>query len=226
MKLMKVFAAGLSLLSFDALAQSAPSMTQFELHPNPAFLPCLSANGFAPQATVTVKRGKLNDQLTLDVSGLKPNLAFDLFTVQRSSLKANGEVVPAADFPGFGLAWYQTDVQADSGGDAHVVINTILLDQIFGFDADKLTTPDTTVADPSATNTTVLVPTHTFHVGFWFNNPADAASCGFNVATPTPFNGEQKAGPLAMISVPDAKTNLGPLCTQPSSESAGATCNE
>ena len=42
----------------------------------------------------------------------------------------------------------------------------------------------------------------------------------------TPFNGEHQAGPLAMISRLDARTNLGPLCTDPESTGGGAfTCN-
>jgi len=69
----------------------------------------------------------------------------------------------------------------------------LLLDQIFGFD------PDVSFRD------------QTFHLGFWFNNPEDAAACGFNVNTPTPFNGEHKAGPFAMISLPEPSTHLGPL---------------
>lgn len=210
----------LSLLSSAAaLAQTPPASTMFDLLPNAPFLNCFSATATSPVATVKVVRGKLNDTLTLDVSGLKPNLAFDMFTVQRSSLDATGAAIPAASFPGFGLAWYQSDVQADASGNAHVSITTILLDQIFGFDADKLAATATNAAP------TVLAPTNTFHVGFWFNDPADAAPCGFDVTKPTLFNGEHKAGPLAMISVPDPKTNLGPLCTAPSSETATATCN-
>ena len=65
---------------------------------------------------------------------------------------------------------------------------------------------------------------NTFNVGFWFNNPADAAACGFTGVTP--FNGEHQAGPLAMISRLNATTNLGPLCTDPESASNGTfTCN-
>jgi hypothetical protein len=82
-----------------------------------------------------------------------------------------------------------------------------LLDQIFGFDADPI--PDSNPAAPR------VPPTNTFHVGFWFNNPQDAESCGFDVSKPTPFNGEHKAGPLAMISLPVPPANLGPLCTAP-----------
>ena len=87
-------------------------------------------------------------------------------------------------------------------------IRTILLDQIFGFDPDV-----------------ALAPTNTFHVGFWFNNPQDAAACGFDVTKPTPFNGEHKAGPLAMISVPNPTSGLGPLCTDPNFSTVPTSCN-
>ena len=187
-----------------AFAQQPPSTALFKLVPNPKFAACLGvAGGPTPTAEVIVLRGKLNDTLILHASHIKPNLAFDLFTVQNSSLLANGQ--PNPSFGNFGLAWYQSDVQADSNGNADVEIKTILLDQIFGF-------------DPAVG----LAPTNTYHVGFWFNNPNDAAPCGFDVTQPTPFNGEHNAGPLAMISLPNATTGIGPLCTQP--ESNGA-CN-
>jgi hypothetical protein len=60
-------------------------------------------------------------------------------------------------------------------------------------------------------------PVNTFHIGFWFNNPANAKACGFTGTTP--FNGAHNAGPAAMISVPDATTGLGPLCLNPSASS-------
>ncbi|MBV9358661.1 MAG: hypothetical protein JO023_24395 [Chloroflexi bacterium] len=159
-----------------------------------------------PTAEVNVERGDLNDTLKLKVHNLKPDLAFDLFTVQNSNKLADGSADP--NFKNFGLAWYQTDVQADHDGNADVTIKTILLDQIFGF-------------DPAAN----LTPTNTFNVGFWFNNPNDAAACGFDVTHPTPFNGEHKAGPLAMISVPDAQTGLGPLCRNPETSGSTVVCN-
>ena len=161
---------------------SGQNVAHFTLVANPKFADCLARypgdSRLAPQADVVVQRGDLNDTLTLNVHNLKPNLAFDLFTVQRSPFLADGSPDPA--FTNFGLAWYQSDVQADANGDGHVRIRTVLLDQIFGF-------------DPSVG----LTPTNTFHVGFWFNNPNDAAACGFNVNNPTPFNGEHQAGPLA-----------------------------
>jgi hypothetical protein len=191
-----------AMIASAPLFGQAPSETSFQLFPNPKFAACLGVSGApAPTTTVTVLRGQLNDTLILRAQNLKPNLAFDLFTVQNSSLLSDGQ--PNPSFVNFGLAWYQSDVQADSNGNAEVLIKTILLDQIFGFDP-----------------VVGLAPTNTFHVGFWFNNPNDAAPCGFDVNNPTPFNGEHNAGPLAMISVPDAQTGIGPLCTQPESNGA------
>jgi len=193
----------------DTLAPEIDSKT-FSLHVNPAFESCLGeAGGPKPSVTVSVIRGKLNDTLTINGSNFKPNLAFDMFTVQRSNLLSNGTVDP--NFTNFGMAWYQSDLQANSTGSFKATIHTILLDQIFGFDPDQ--------SNPS--------PINTFHVGFWFNNPNDANvdGCTFNVNKPTPFNGEHNAGPVAFISVPNAKTNLGPLCTKPNNTTIPASCN-
>jgi hypothetical protein len=189
------------------LSVSAESRT-FNLTANPAFVNCLARfpgdPARQPVATVTITRGNLNDTLVLKAKNIKPKLSFDLFTVQHSNLLANGTVDP--NFVNFGLAWYQSDIEVTSGGTARVKIQTVLLDQIFGF-------------DPASG----LAPTNTFHVGFWFNDPADAAGCGF-VGT-TPFNGTHDAGPLAMISLPDPGTNLGPLCFNPNTSTIPATCN-
>src|SRR5262245_26030799 len=189
---------------------SKHDVAHFKLVANPRFANCLARfpgdDRRAPSADVTVQRGKLNDTLTLRISNIKPHLAFDLFTVQRSNLLAAGTPDPA--FKDFGMAWYQSDVQADAKGNGSVSIRTILLDQIFGFDPDVS-----------------LPPTNTFQLGFWFNNPLDAQSCGFDPTRPTPFNGEHRAGPLAMISLPNARTGLGPLCLKPDTSVTPARCN-
>src|SRR5215469_17392554 len=201
-----VVAAGLLTTAWSVSAQ-VPEI-EFHLVPQPKFVGCLGVEGArSPTADVIVQRGELSDILILHAHHLKPNLGFDLFTIQNSNLLPSGE--PDPNFKNFGLASYQTDVKADSSGEAEVAIKTIRLDQIFGF-------------DPAA----ALLPTHTFHVGFWFNNPQDAAACGFNPATPTPFNGEQHAGPNAMISLPDSTTNLGPLCTAPVKNGSTFVCKE
>lgn len=180
--------------------------TVFDLTAQQRFLPCFAQPGYTPTAQIIVQRGTDNDVLILRAQHLKPNTGFDLFTIQNSNLLADGQVNPY--FTNFGLAWYQSDFKADSNGNAEAAIKTILLDQIFGFDP--------------ATN---LLPTNSLHVGFWFDNPNDAAACGFNANQPTPFNGQHKAGPNAMISLPNAVTDLGPLCTAPIKQGTGFVCN-
>lgn len=187
----------------------APHVTRFNLAPNPKFVNCIAQfPGDAtrpPAASVTVVRGRLNDFLFLHAKNLKPGLGFDLFTVQHSNLEADGG--PDEEFKNFGLAWYQSDIEVTSAGSAVTFIKTILLDQIFGFDPEV-----------------GLQPTNAFHVGFWFDNPDDAEPCGFDTSKPTPFNGQHNAGPVAMISLPDATTGLGPLCTNPDTSTTPATC--
>ena len=188
-------ALGGSVLLGNSLA-APPLVSVFSLRPSPAFGRCAQKNVGVPLVgAVTVAEGPLNDTLTLRLANFKPNLGFDLFTIQNSNLISNGMANP--NFKNFGLAWYQTDVETDANGAAFVDIHTILVNQIFGF-------------DPAV----MLAPTNTFHVGIWFNNPADASACGFTGTTP--FNGEHNAGPNAMITVPNATTGLGPLCLNPS----------
>jgi hypothetical protein len=195
-----------------ASAQNTRDEITFDLLPNPAVVDCLRANSYEePRARATVIRGKQNDTLILDLDGIKPGLAFDLFTVQNSFFQADGTKDPS--FTGsFGLAWYQSDIKIGrQTDDGHVQIKTILLDDIFGFDPDVR-----------------LVPTNTFHLGFWFDDPREAAAlptCHFDLTKPTPFNGEHKAGPFAMLSVPDAKSGLGPLCSSPNNSTTPASCN-
>ena len=194
-----------SFLTSATNVSAASARSTFQLIANPAFLSCLSGKG-TPSATVTVVKGSLNDTLTIKLRHLKPKLAFDLFTVENTPFLSDG--TPNGAFAGgnFGLAWYQSDIQANAAGNATVTIRTILVNQIFGFDAG-----------------TGLAPTNTFNVGFWFNDPADAADCGFTGTTP--FNGEHTAGPMAMISGADLTTALGPLCLDPNTGTVPATCN-
>jgi hypothetical protein len=201
---------GLTTVAAGVNPPPEQDVVRFEFQPNPKFSKCLAQYpddpDRKPYAQAIVARGSLNDGLFLVGKYIKPNLKFDMFTVEHSQLLADGTVDPA--FGNFGLAWYQSDLEANEYGTMRANIRTILLDQIFGFDP--------------AVN---LAPTGTFHVGFWFNDPADAAACGFDVTKPTPFNGEHQAGPLAMISVPDATSGLGPLCTKPDTSVSPAKCD-
>jgi hypothetical protein len=193
------------LVPVSPLLADGPDEVSFNLVANPKFAACLASDPSAPapSAKVTVSRGTANDVMIVELQNFKPGAAFDLFTVQRSQLKADG--TPDPNFKGFGLSWYQSDIHVGSDGRAEAVVKSILLDAIFGFDGDP-------VAD-SVPPAALVPPTHALHVGFWFDSPEDAAACGFDTTKPTPFNSVQKAGPNAMISVPDPNTGLGPLST-------------
>ena len=211
-----VWLARAALVAAVALARVSTAQEldqkQFDLFADPSVVRCLAAfpddPSRPPSASVTVKRGRLNDQLSIQLRNIKPGLAFDMFTVEQSKFLSDGTVDPAfvARNKSFGLAWYQSDLEVKNNNRNVTTIQTILVDQIFGFDP-----------------VVGLDPTNTFHVGFWFNAPEDAANCGFTGFTP--FNGEHHAGPLAMISLPESDTDLGPLCFNPDFSSDPITCN-
>src|SRR5947209_4831220 len=142
-----------------AAASGKPDSTRFSMFPQNAQINCLKAspNARTPEVQVHLERHKLNDTADIDLRHFKPNLDFDLFTIQHSPQTATG--TPDAN-ASVGLAWYQTDLHVDADGTGKAKIRTVLLDQIFGVDKDV-----------------ALAPTNTFNLGFWFNNPADATSC-------------------------------------------------
>ncbi len=199
---------GVAAVPHVAGATYQSEATSFSMTPLAKFVPCMAADGVTPpRVTVSVERGEENDRLVLRGRGFKPGIQFDLFTLQNSNLAADGSAAPG--FKGFGMAWYQSDLHANENGRINTSIRTILLDQVFG------------LVNGGATP---VPPTNTFHAGFWFNDPADAAPCGFTGTTP--FNGEHAAGPLAFVTVPDATTNLGPLCVSPEQNPDGTfRCN-
>jgi hypothetical protein len=185
-------------------------VVHIKFYPDPNIVPCLAQYPDDPYRQPSVEadvvRGELNDGLFLRGKYIKPELQFDLFSIERSLLAADAKRDPM--FHGFGFVWYQSDLAANDHGNMRAAIRTILLDQIFGFDPDV-----------------ALAPTNTFNLGFWFNDPQAAVACGFNADKPTPFNGEHKAGPLAMTTLPDAETGLGPLCTKPNTSVSPARCD-
>lgn len=200
--------AGTATIAGAASAGNKEHQTHFAMTPLAKFVPCMAADGVTPpRIDVSVERGDQNDTMVVHGRGFRPGLQFDLFTIEHSRLDGAGAADPS--FNGFGMSWYQSDLEANGYGRINARVRTILLDQIFG------------LVDGGATP---VPPTNTFNVGFWFNDPADAAACGFTGQTP--FNGEHAAGPLAFVTQPDATTGLGPLCTSPEQAADGTwTCN-
>lgn len=132
------------------------------------------------QATATIavtnrfKTGALNDTLTLTAHKLPPKTGFDLFLVQHSAFDSG--------FTNFGSGWYQSDVESDASGNA-----TVSVKGVFDHETFILNSPSTVI--------------RTFNVGFWFDSPAQEATvCHSAAPAKTPFNGEQDAGLLAMIT--------------------------
>lgn len=85
----KLTVLGCVVMSLGVIATRAnahvPEIT-FNLVPQPKFLSCLAASSkVTPTAQVIVTRGELSDLLILEVKGVKPNLGFDLFTIQNSN---------------------------------------------------------------------------------------------------------------------------------------------
>jgi hypothetical protein len=156
----------------------------FELQVNPGLQPgkpfaCPAIQNAQASIRITNRfvTGAQNDIMDLTASGLPPNTGFDMFLVEHSPLDAG-------TFSGFGFGWYQSDIQSNSGGRAKVTVQGIFDNETF-------------IENPADQ----FNPIHTFNVGFWFNSPDEEAKvCPSATPAKTPFNGEQNAGLLAMIT--------------------------
>jgi hypothetical protein len=154
----------------------------FSLVPSPGITACL------PKASgkVTITPGSLNDTMTVSVSGMPDNTGFDLFVIQQPNKP-------------FGVAWYQTDVNAGSSGSGSATVKGV-------FDKETFSV--------SAGGTVTFTPTHQYHLGLWFASPEVPfkLGCEPGATSPvvTPFNGEQDAG-IQVLNTANFPTNAGPL---------------
>jgi hypothetical protein len=144
-----------------------------------------------------VARGQ-NEKLTLTATGLPPNTEFDLFITQLP----NGP---------FGVSWYQSDLESDSYGAATVTVIGRFNVETFAVAPGSGAAP-VTHPDKDAASNPPFAPIHTYHVGFWFNSPADAVKAGCPGAV-TAFNGDHTAGVQAMSTrnFPDLQGPLSQL---------------
>ncbi|WP_329047797.1 hypothetical protein OG738_36445 [Amycolatopsis sp. NBC_01488] len=148
----------------------------------------------AATAKVRVVTHGQNETMTLHAAGLPADTGFDLFITQ----------VPNGPF---GVSWYQSDLQSGDDGTASVTV--IGRFNVETFAVAPNTAPAPVVHPGDAASNPAFAPIHTFHVGFWFNSPADAVKAGCP-GTVTPFNGEHNAGVQAMSTRNFADDN-GPL---------------
>jgi hypothetical protein len=175
-------------------AQAAKTSISFEMVPSAGAKTCL------PKAIAHVVDATLGpvEELTVVASGLPPNTDFDFFSIQ----------VPNAPF---GLAWYNGDIETDSRGVGvgHFVARYSV--ETFIVSPGAVPAPQVFKKQPfpDAAQGVQVGPVQLYHLGLWFNAPADAAKAGCP-NTETPFNGEHNAGiqVLNTGSFPDLR---GPL---------------
>ena len=152
-----------------------------------------------------ISDGEAEDMFIV-ATGLPPKTAFDFFVIQ----------VPKKPF---GLSWYQGDMQSDADGDAvqhfrgRFSIETFIIapgaalaPQVFKDPPfpDALQNPKTVGPDGQTAG-----PVQTYHLGLWFNSPADAQNAGCP-NTVTPFNGEHNAG-IQVLNTSNFPDTKGPL---------------
>ena len=165
----------------------------------PAVLPAACLPDAKADVTIT-SLGPV-EEMEVRVSGLPPNTEFDFFVIQ----------IPHAPF---GLAWYQGDIETDEDGEASQRFIGRFNTETFIVAPN--TAPAPVVHDdgpfPDASSNPATAPVHTFHLGLWFNSPADAVAAGCPGAT-TRFNGDHTAGiqVLNTSNFPDLQGPLGQL---------------
>jgi len=153
-----------------------------------------------PDASAQVRIFSLGpvEAMDVSVSGLPANTEFDFFVIQ----------VPNAPF---GLSWYQGDIETNHSGRGHQTF--IGRFSIETFAVAPGTAPAPVVHSdgmfPDASSNPAFAPIHTYHLGLWFNSPADAVAAGCP-GTQTPFNGDHTAG-IQILSTRNFADDQGPL---------------
>jgi hypothetical protein len=139
-----------------------------------------TAAGCLPNARghVTIRDAGANQRMQVRVSGLPSHTEFAFFVLQ----------TPTGPF---GMSWYQGDIVTDATGSGSQQFFGIFSRELFVFAPATRAAPQTDSFD--AVTNPVTAPVHTYHLGLWFSDPADAAAAGCP-ATVTPFEGNHQAG--------------------------------
>jgi len=135
--------------------------------------------------------------LYISARGLPPKTGFDFFVIQ----------VPKTPF---GMAWYQADVETDENGNAFQHVRGIFSIETFTVAPGSQPAPVVFSGPfPDASLNPPTNPLQMYHLGLWFNSPADAQKAGCP-ATVTPFNGEHDAG-IQVLNTANFPDDAGPL---------------
>ena len=153
-----------------------------------------------PNAKAEVKIHSIGpvEIMDVDAEGLPPKTEFDFFVIQLP----NNPV---------GLSWYQGDLETNKKGEAHGKFIGRFSIETFAVAPGSGPAPvvHTDGPIPDASTNPAFAPLHTFHLGLWFNSPADAQAAGCGGAV-TPFNGDHNAG-VQVLSTKQFDNDKGPL---------------
>ncbi len=181
--------------SLAAAAASSGKRAYFEMQRSGKATAANCLNG--AHAEVSIHSLGPVEVMDVYVHGLPPDTNFDFFVIQ----------VPNAPF---GLAWYQGDIETNKHGRGHQRFIGRFNEETFIVAPGAAPAPVVHHnAFPDAQINPPTGPVHTFHLGLWFNAPADAlkAGCPGDV---TPFNGEHNAG-IQALSTKQFPDGEGPL---------------
>ncbi|MBK7985258.1 MAG: hypothetical protein IPN66_00285 [Candidatus Competibacteraceae bacterium] len=166
---------------------------RFDLTPSGGVRQCLpNARG-----EVSIDAGESAELMSVKVEGLPANTAFDVFVIQVPNLP-------------FGLSWYQGDLTTNAKGKGKARFVGRFNIETFIVAPNVAPAPvvhETPIPDADANPPTG--PVHTYHLGLWFNSPADARAAGC-ADTVTPFNGEHNAG-IQVLNTGSFPDDQGPL---------------
>jgi hypothetical protein len=149
------------------------------------------------RAHVTIESQGPVEVMTVSAVHLPANTDFDFFVTQ----------VPNAPF---GVSWYQGDLQTDDTGQAHGTF--IGRFSVETFTVAPGSAPAPQVFPTDAASNPPFTPVQMYHLGLWFNSPADAfaAGCQSTPTATTPFNGQHNAG-VQVLSTRTFPDDHGPL---------------
>jgi len=182
-----VFAAVMALCPISAPAANNVTFLMTQSSP---------ACGKGSFGRVTISTVGALQNMHVEVFGLPKNTGFDLFVIQ----------VPKAPF---GMSWYQGDVDTDNFGRG--VADFVGVFSIETFVVAPGVAPAPVVFPSDANSNPQTKPIQMYHLGLWFNSPADAVKAGC-ANTVTPFNGEHNAG-VQVLNTATFPDLFGPLRT-------------
>jgi len=177
------------------VAANEGKVAEFDMLPSAGAKTCLPN----AKAHVNIKSIGPVEVMSVTLDDLPPNTDFDLFVLQQATAP-------------FGVAWYQGDIDTRGNGDSHTR-HFVGRFSVETFAVAPGVAPAPVVFDsspfPDASQNPAFNPIQMYHLGLWFNSPADALKAGC-AGTVTPFNGEHNAG-IQVLNTAQFPLDQGPL---------------